>query len=93
MRDPSCSSLLTPQESDYGRVVGIVVLNDQLSLPHTATTSTYSSTQSTQGIGPRLGFHIEFGYSYDDLTLMHTIDVYGAGGARTVVWDVHDVLK
>jgi hypothetical protein len=88
VRDPSSSSA-DPDESDYGRVAGIVVLNNQLSTSNTSSDPTVSCSSN----GPRLGFHVEFGYSHDDLTLMHTIDVYGVGAARTAVWDINDVLK
>ena len=86
---PSTASTSPLECTDYGRVVGITTR-----LPSGVGQLTEDEgVGDNDGGGVSLAYHIEFGYSQDDLSLMHAVDVYGHGPQRTVVWGIDELLR
>jgi len=96
-------------DREIGRVVGIVRKEGhkpKCKVGHVYTTAANSDTAGTRceketpcvaedegDITWFLQYHIEFGYSIEDIPHMSTNHVTGRGTARTVVWVLDDVLS
>jgi len=93
-------------DREIGRVVGIVrkegykprskvghvPANTSDSIEFTNAAGGTEVSESEDDIVWYLEYHIEFGYSLDDIPFMGDIQVIGRGGTRTVVWVLDDVL-